>query len=85
VKTEFREQALAWLEADLVAWTEEAETGKPGAKARVSETLHEWRDDGDLAGIRDESALKSLPGDQQKACRALWAKVGALLAKTNGS
>jgi serine/threonine-protein kinase len=84
-KTEYRMQALAWLEADLASWTKEVQTGKPGAKALLTQTLQYWKCDADLAGIRDESALKSLPDDQQKACRALWAKVGALLAKTDGS
>jgi hypothetical protein len=35
----------------------------------------------DLAGLRDEVALAKLPVDEQKACRALWAEVDALLKK----
>jgi hypothetical protein len=47
----------------------------------VSQTLRHWKVDSDLAGIRDETALKALSEDEQKACRALWAEVDALLAK----
>jgi hypothetical protein len=80
-KTRWRKQALDWLRADLSHWTEQAETGKPEAKALVSEKLQHWKADTDLAGIRDETSIKALPDKEQKACRALWAKVDALLAK----
>jgi serine/threonine protein kinase/Flp pilus assembly protein TadD len=80
-KTRWRKQALDWLRADLAFWTKQAETGKPEAKALVSQQLQHWKVDTDLAGIRDETALQALPEDERKACRALWAEVDALLAK----
>jgi tetratricopeptide (TPR) repeat protein len=80
-KTRWRKQALDWLRADLSHWTKQAETGKPEARAQVSETLRHWKADTDLAGIRDETAIKALPDDEQTSCRALWADVEALLAK----
>jgi tetratricopeptide (TPR) repeat protein len=80
-KARWRKQALDWLKADLAFWAKQAETGKPEAKALVSQNLQHWKADTDLAGIRDETALDSLPEDEQKACRALWAEVDALLAK----
>ena len=81
VKNECRKQALAWLEADLAYWTKEADTGKPEAKALLSQTLQDWKHDAELAGIRDEIPLKALPEEEQKAWRTLWARVDALLAK----
>ena len=48
----------------------------------ISKTLQLWKADTDLAGLRVESALSKLPDDEQKACRALWAEVDALLAKS---
>ena len=59
----------------------QAETGKPEANALVTQQFQHWRVDTDLAGIRDEAAIKALPDDEQKACRALWAEVEAVLAK----
>ena len=80
-KARWRKQALDWLRADLAYWAKQAETGKAEAKALVSQKLKHWKADSDLAGIRDETALAALPEDEQKACRALWAEVDALLAK----
>jgi hypothetical protein len=50
----------------------------------VGQKLVHWKGDPDLAGIRDATALGSLPADEQDACRALWAEVDALLAKVGG-
>jgi eukaryotic-like serine/threonine-protein kinase len=80
-KTRWRKQALDLLRADLAFWVKQAETGKAEAKALVSKTLQDWKTDTDLAGIRDETAIKTLSDDEQKACRALWAEVEALQAK----
>jgi tetratricopeptide (TPR) repeat protein len=80
-KTRWRKQAIGWLRADLAFWTKQAGTGKPEAKALVSQQLQHWKVDPDLAGIRDETAINALPDDEQKACRALWAEVDKLLAK----
>ena len=80
-KARRRKQALNLLKAELAHWTKQAETGKPEAKALVRQKLEHWTVDTDLAGIRDKTALKALPEDDQKACRALWAEVDALLAK----
>jgi hypothetical protein len=80
-KARRRKQALDLLKAELVHWTKQAETGKPEAKALVRQKLQHWKADTDLAGIRDETALKALPEDDQRACRALWAEVDELLDK----
>ncbi len=55
----WRKQALDWLRADLAFWTKLAETGKHEAKAVVGQRLWHWRDDSDLAGIRDDAAVKA--------------------------
>jgi Flp pilus assembly protein TadD len=84
-KTRWLKQALDWLRADLAFWTRQAETGNPEARALVSQQLQHWKADTDLAGIRDETAIKALPADEQKACRALWAEVEALLARVRAN
>src|SRR5262249_34049570 len=80
-KARWRKQALDWLRADMAFWTQEAENGRPEAKALVNQTLRHWKADSDLAGIRDETATKALPEDERKACGALWAEVDELLTK----
>jgi eukaryotic-like serine/threonine-protein kinase len=79
-KSRWRKHAVDWLEADLTYWIKQAEIGKPEAKALMSQKLLQWKADSDLAGIRDASALAALPEAEQKACRALWAKVDKVLA-----
>jgi serine/threonine-protein kinase len=79
-KARWRKQALDWLKDDLAFWSEQAKTSKPEAKALVSQKLQWWKADTDLAGIRDEPAVKALPDDERRACRALWAEVDELLA-----
>jgi serine/threonine-protein kinase len=78
-KARWRKQALDWLEADRAHWSRRAEAGSPEAKALITQTLRHWKSDPDLAGIRDDVALKALPDDEQKACRALWAEVDKVL------
>ena len=84
-KTHWRNQALDWLNADLAAWSKILSTGPPQAKQVISQTLQHWKADTDLAGLRDAAALAKLPGEEQKACRALWVEVDALLAKAQNS
>ena len=40
-------------------------------------TPRDWKQDGDLAGIRDAVALAKLPADEQKAFAQFWADVDA--------
>jgi Flp pilus assembly protein TadD len=83
-KARWRKQAVAWLTADLAHWSKRAAGGKAESKGLIVQTLRHWKDDADLAGLRDEAALKALPEEEQKACRALWAEVDALLRKAQG-
>jgi serine/threonine-protein kinase len=80
----WRKHALDWLKADLAAWATVLRTGPAEAPQAIVKTLQHWKADTDLAGLRDHEALKRLPEAEQKACRALWAEVDALLAKAQG-
>jgi hypothetical protein len=69
---------------------EGASADEPNRQTRLrgtgSETCrNDWKADADLGGLRDEPELAKLPADEQKACRALWAEVDALLAKFPGA
>ena len=76
-----RSQARDWLKAELAAWSKLIESGPPQERPVIVQTLQHWKADSDLAGIRDEGELKKLPEDEQRAWRALWSEVEALLAK----
>ena len=78
-KAGWRKRSLEWLKADLVHWAKEARSSTPEARAKVTKTLQHWKADSDLAGIRDEEALKALPEDEQKGWKALWADMDELL------
>jgi tetratricopeptide (TPR) repeat protein len=80
----WRKQAVAWLKADLTHWGKQVEGAKAEAKGIIVQALRHWKDDADLAGLRDEAAVKALPEDEQKACQALWTEVDALLRKAQG-
>jgi serine/threonine-protein kinase len=78
-KARWRKQALDWLKADLAAWSKILKEGPAETQQSIPKTLLHWKSDADLAGMRDAEALKRLPEAEQKACRALWAEVDALL------
>jgi len=84
-KARWRKQAVDWLKADLAAWSKLLGSGPPQARQSIPQTLQHWKADADLAGLRDQAALAKLPADEQKACRAVWAEVDALLAKSQGT
>jgi tetratricopeptide (TPR) repeat protein len=80
-KARWRNQAIEWLTAELAQMSKQVETAKPEDRSALGQTLRDWKSDPELAGIRDVLGVKSLPEDDQKACRALWADVDALLRK----
>jgi tetratricopeptide (TPR) repeat protein len=80
-RAKLREQAMGWLKAELAVWTKILESGPPQARPFIAQTLNHWKQDSDLAGIRDAEALARLPEPERKDWRGLWAEVDALLAK----
>jgi hypothetical protein len=57
---------------------------EPGNKELVAKTLNHWKNDTDLAGVRDEKELARLPEDERKVWQALWAEVDSLLHRAEG-
>jgi serine/threonine-protein kinase len=80
----WRSQALAWLKADLAAWSRVQASGPAQSAKALVPTLRHWKEDPDLAGLRDEAALATLPESERTACRQLWATVEALLRQASG-
>jgi serine/threonine-protein kinase len=81
-RARFRKQGLEWLQADLALRSRQAETGKPADQKAERRKLGFWLRDPDLAGVRDEKALAALPAEEQRAFRALWAKVASVLGRS---
>ncbi len=74
-RARWRRRAVEWLDADLASWSRILEGGPPPARQSIPGMLRHWKDDPDLAGLRDPAALAKLPEDEQKACGALWTRV----------
>ena len=76
---ELRRKALDWLRADLATWSKVLDSGDAKARAAVSPALRHWKQDPDLAGVRDGDALAKLSAEERRAWEALWNDVDALL------
>jgi serine/threonine-protein kinase len=81
-KVKLRTQALDWLKAEHKAWEALLEAGTPGARTSIAQALRHWKQQSDLAGIRDDEALARLPQAERKAWQALWADVDSLLNRS---
>ncbi len=74
-RTGYRKQALGWLQAEQAAWRRIVDGGNLFARRGALPLLRHWKEDTDLAGVRDPSALSRLPADEQQAWRNLWSAV----------
>jgi hypothetical protein len=66
----WRDRALEWLRTDLAACA--------SAPSKLVATLEHWKQDPDLAAVRDR--LDDLPNPEREAWRSLWAEVDQALA-----
>jgi eukaryotic-like serine/threonine-protein kinase len=78
-KVKLRRQALDWLKAELAVWNRVSLTIAPNSKEPLIKALQHWKEDTDLAGIRDEKALAELPETERTAFQRLWKDVDQLL------
>jgi serine/threonine protein kinase/Tfp pilus assembly protein PilF len=81
IRTRWRKQAVAWLRADLAAWTKRLDKNTPADRAAVLRQMERWQRDADLAAIREEVAVANLPRAEGEACRKLWTGVAELLKR----
>jgi serine/threonine-protein kinase len=81
-RAKFRNQARAWLEAELKAWSGLIGSTKGNEQRQaIARTLEHWREDTDLASVRDKHALDSLSEGERAMWKTLWADVDRLLKK----
>jgi tetratricopeptide (TPR) repeat protein len=71
-------QARKWLRANLTRLTSQAKD--PKRQQDVRNTLTHWKQDSDLAPVRDPASLAAMPSADRKAWQALWRDVDELLA-----
>jgi tetratricopeptide (TPR) repeat protein len=80
-KSKLRRQALDWLTAERSAWAKLLAMANEEQRGGIVKTFEHWRQDPDLAGIRDDAELGKQPEAERVAFRKLWADVDALLKK----
>ena len=65
-------------------WNRLLESGPLRARPDIVRTLGHWRQDADLAGIRDPEGLAKLPEPERREWQTLWAEVDSRLKKAQG-
>lgn len=73
-RARLRQQALAWLRAELTASRQLLEKQPEQASAKVQRTMQRWQWDGDFGGMRGD-ALAKLPEAERQGWQQLWADV----------
>jgi tetratricopeptide (TPR) repeat protein len=77
-----RKQTLTWLRADLLARTRLIEIHKTKeSKEQMREQVRQWKEDQDLASVRDKHAVGKLAGEERAPWEQFWHDVDALLRK----
>jgi tetratricopeptide (TPR) repeat protein len=76
----WRQQALAWLRAELTSIQMEVES-RPAARGPAQAVLKHWLADPDLSGVRDPEPLAKLPGVEREEWEKFWADVKATIAE----
>ena len=84
-RAKLRTQARDWLKAELAAWAQIFDNGPAELKTTITPALKHWKDDSDVAGIRDEKELAKLPEAERTAFTQLWNDVDQLLTKAAGN
>jgi tetratricopeptide (TPR) repeat protein/serine/threonine protein kinase len=84
-RARWRNQALTWLRAELEQQSIQLDTNTPAARRAVRRLLGGWKQDLDLAGVRDPAALAWLPEGERQAWLRLWLEVDALFERVPGA
>ena len=82
-KAKLRRQAMEWLNADLAALSKLVEGAKTEDRSKAVQTLRDWKEGPQLAGVRDQANLQKLPETERKEWQTLWGDVDALLIRAD--
>lgn len=74
----WRQQALAWLQADLALRRKQLTTSLRADRLAVLTALNHWRTHDDLLPVREPAAIDRLPETEREAWRKLWQEVDAI-------
>jgi serine/threonine protein kinase/tetratricopeptide (TPR) repeat protein len=74
-----RQQALAWLRSDLVAYRRDLDKEK--ARPAILQRMQHWQQDKDLDRVRGTDALAKLPEAERQEWQKLWTEVEELRQK----
>jgi len=77
-----RQEALAWLQADLLEWRKKL--SKPESRPSVADQMKSWLEDEDLIAVRSADKLKKMTADERGHWRELWADVRKLRDEAGG-
>jgi serine/threonine-protein kinase len=80
-RARWRQQARAWLQADLALHAERLASGNPADGTAVERQMQRWLAEAHLAGVRGAEALAKLPPDEREGWAKFWTEVEALRKK----
>jgi serine/threonine protein kinase/WD40 repeat protein/tetratricopeptide (TPR) repeat protein len=80
-RANWRAQALNWLRAQLAMWTRSTVSDQSPDRAVAGRRVNTWRNDPNLAGVRDAASLTQLPEEERALWQEFWKDVDALLKK----
>jgi hypothetical protein len=76
-----REQARAWLQADLAVWKKQLASGRPANRDRVAQKLTHWLRDADLTGTRGGPGRIAWTAAERVEWDHFWTEVRSTLAE----
>jgi serine/threonine-protein kinase len=81
-RARWRKQAWVWLRGDLISWSRWLDESPAARRGIVRAVLTQWREEPDLACVRDPGELNRRAADERQAYLTLWAEVAAVIART---
>jgi serine/threonine-protein kinase len=80
-RARWRNQARAWLRADLAVWSQKLDSELVKYRVPARQTLTHWRSDPDLEAVRREQTAGTWSADEHSESAALWKQVDELLKR----
>jgi serine/threonine-protein kinase len=81
-RAHLREQARAWMRADLAAWGKTVDGASPSDRNLAKEMLTLWQTTPDLAQLRNADSLQSFPAEEREEWAKLFNEVRLAVLRT---